>query len=253
MNAQTSIQSLLHQELIKIRIRNPAYSLRAYSKKLGISHSALSEILNGKRNVSKKLAQRLAQRLCLSPEQVDAMLFGKIQTPTSKQRRALELAADHFHIVSDWYYFAILSLCETKEFPGTSLFISDYFELDQRVAQTILDRLVRLGLLKFERGKYRATGKEYASSDGVGSVSVRKHHFQTLELAKASLEEDPLEERDFTSMTMAIDPKNIPEARKLIRKFRDDLSCLLEVGEKKEVYKLSLQLFSLKHKGRKHV
>jgi len=43
-------------------------------------------------------------------------------------------------------------------------------------------------------------------------------------------------------MTMAIDPKNLPEAKKLIREFRKNLSVLLEEGTKTEVYDLNIQL-----------
>ena len=44
---------------------------------------------------------------------------------------------------------------------------------------------------------------------------------------------------------MAIDPENLGEAKNMIKSFRKRLSKKLESGNKKEVYKLAIQLFPL--------
>jgi hypothetical protein len=67
---QLAIQRLLHRKLEQARLRNPAYSVRALAMKVGLGSPALSEILNGKRRVSLKLALRIGERLCLSPPEV---------------------------------------------------------------------------------------------------------------------------------------------------------------------------------------
>jgi hypothetical protein len=50
-------------------------------------------------------------------------------------------------------------------------------------------------------------------------------------------------ERDFTTVTMAIDKRKLSTAKELIRKFEDELSDLLESGHRTDVYRLSVQLF----------
>jgi uncharacterized protein (TIGR02147 family) len=69
---------------------------------------------------------------------------------------------------------------------------------------------------------------------------------QILTQALVALEEVPIEKRDQTSMTMAIDSSLIPEAKLRITRFRRELSSFLENGKKKDqVYQLALSLFPL--------
>src|SRR4051812_17731490 len=75
-SAQTESYDHRHwilDRFLRGRQRNPRWSLRAFAKQLGVSHSALSEILSGKRALSQKAAVRFAQRLELSP--ADTKLF----------------------------------------------------------------------------------------------------------------------------------------------------------------------------------
>ena len=55
---QNEIIERLSNEYTKARAKNPSYSLRAFSNRLGIQVSALSEILNGKRVISKKKGKK---------------------------------------------------------------------------------------------------------------------------------------------------------------------------------------------------
>ena len=63
--------------------------------------------------------------------------------------------------------------------------------------------------------------------------------------AVIALENDPLERRSTTGMTMAIDPSKLPVARKLIEDFMFKLCEVLESGERAALYQLSVSLFSL--------
>jgi hypothetical protein len=54
-----------------------------------------------------------------------------------------------------------------------------------------------------------------------------------------------VEKRDFTAVTVAVNPKNLSTAKELIRKFQDELCDQLEAGRCTEVYRLSVQLFPL--------
>ncbi|MFN8791598.1 MAG: TIGR02147 family protein [Bdellovibrionales bacterium] len=248
---QAQIQSLLMRELTHYQLRNPAYSLRAFSKKLGISHSALSEILRGRRKVSAKMVSRFAERLSLPPQEV-ARILTPTQSTGSSPRQALQLASDQFYFVSEWYYFALLSALERDKTDGKPSSLAEYFGLNLKTVTAALERMARLGLLEKRVDCYAPTGKSFASTDGVVSASIRKNHLQGLELARLALEGDEITDRDFSSMTMAIDPKKIPEAKRRVRQFQDDLCQWLEGGKRTEVYRLNIQMFSLKGKGRKY-
>ena len=107
-------------------------------------------------------------------------------------------------------------------------------------------RLKRSGFIeKGKDGKLVKVDRQLAGPDLLRSIAVRKSHYQALDLARRSLDEDDISQTSFTAMTMAIDPSRIAEAHRRIRIFRRKLCAYLESGERKEVYRLSVQLFPL--------
>lgn len=262
-DGQVALQQVLSDTLTQARIRNPAYSLRSFARLLRISPAALSEILNGKRRVSKKLAVRLLDRVNPNPVELNKILRSFEATPQSAESTAStekraqkapgtkpasyqQLSMDHFNVVADWYHFAILSLAETEDFVGEAAWISQRLGLRKRVTETALKRLERLGLLiRDPAGHLQATGAQFSSPDEIASRALRRSHAQHLDLALHSLEAHEIKVRDFTGITMAIDPEKLPEAKNRIRAFRDELCSYLESGSKKEVYRMNIQLMPL--------
>lgn len=248
---QIAIQQTLQEALTSAKTRNPSFSLRAFAQRLGVSPSSLSEILNGKRRVSRKLAERVTDRLCLPPAEREALLNLFVAENQSGETAGAskvytQLSADQFHIVSEWYHFAIVSLAETQGFRGRAGWIARRLGIKLSEAQTALERLTRLGLLEQDaRGELVPTGKQFSSPDDIQNLALRRAHTKNLELAQASLENDPVAHRDFTAVTMAVDARRLPIAKQMIREFQDRLSAFLEAGEKNEVYKISVQLFPL--------
>lgn len=255
-NLQIEVVRVLQEKLHAARVKNPSYSLRAFASKLGLSPAAVSEILNGRRAVSEKTARRIADALILNPQElarIEASAAGiKSQKRTARrervqgQRPSLELSMDNFQAISEWQHFAVMSLVETQGFKEDAAWVAKRLGLTRTAAKDALERLERLGMLqRDEDGVLRATGVNYRSPDEIASLALRKAHHANLELAKNSLEKDPLEKRDFTAVTMAIDPARLPEAKQRIREFRQEIEAFLEGGEKKEVYKFCMQLMPL--------
>lgn len=256
MKDQLALQNLLNMKLTELRVKNPSYSMRAFAKKAGLTSSALSEILRGKRRVSRELAERVAQRLCLAPDQASALLElfpAKLTYDATAREAAIsytQLNMDHFYVISDWYHFAILSLVETQGYRHEPAWVARRLGIKTTEAKAAFERLERLEMITIDK-KGRATRHDvhYATSDEVASVSLRKLHAQNLELARRSLEDDEVHERDFTAMTLTIDPKDLPDAKKMLREFTDRFAKRLERGAKKEVYKLCLQFIPLSKGG----
>jgi len=237
---QNEIIERLSNEYTKARAKNPSYSLRAFSNRLGIQVSALSEILNGKRVISKKMGHRILSGLGVSPIESKNILSGINEEDDSS------LSLDYFKVISDWYYFAILSLAEIPNFETNPSWIAKRLNISKREAKMAINRLISLGMLVENKdGSYKASGIQYKTPTDILNASLKNHTVQTLELATDSVINDPVKERDFSTITMAIDPENIAEAKKMIMSFRKRLSKKLESGNKKEVYKLAIQLFPL--------
>lgn len=255
--AQTEIQNKIRLNLNQLKIRNPSFSLRAFAKKLDLSPSALSEILNGKRKISKRMAARIYERMNLSPNEMNEALslFDQESHKTenvhdessdkSKTIDFLQLSSDQFNLIGEWQHFAILSLMETKGFKSDLIWIANKLNLTQKVVQTSIDRLVRLGFV-FRKNKKLVTNKRaLLTSDNVSNQAVRKAHYADLVLAEKALDTCPVDERDFTSITIAASKNNLIKAKKMIREFQDKLTLCLEEGEKDEVYKFSFSLYPL--------
>lgn len=266
MNRRAAVQKLLLAKFSEGRSRNPAYSLRAFSRRIGLSPTSTSLILNGKRQVSRKLAEKLCHKLMLDPHQRSNLLksFG-LQTVDAADAddsehgaapNPLQLEADQFRLISDWYYYGILSLIKTRGFKSDPAWISRRLGISLKETADALERLERLGILvQGKGGKLTRKVPRYRTSDDVIDLSVRQSSFQGLELAKRSLEQDPVEARDFTHLTMAIYPDKLPQAKTLIRRFQDQLEELLENGkpglEPAEVYRFSTQLIPLSRSAAK--
>jgi uncharacterized protein (TIGR02147 family) len=234
----------LEHELRDRRARNSRYSLRAFSRDLGINSTSLSLFLSGKRGLSDESCRRTIERLRYTPLGMPATVFGR---PKKGDRRGFaSVDFDTLAMVADWYYFAILSVFELDGFRATPQRIARRLNLPLTVVEQALTRLCASDMLKCDRhGHYATTGKSFATPNQVSHLAIRRSHYQALALAKESLDVDDISKRYFTAMTMAVDPARLEEAGRRIRKFNRSLCKFLEGGEKKEVYRLCVQAFPL--------
>jgi uncharacterized protein (TIGR02147 family) len=86
------------------------------------------------------------------------------------------------------------------------------------------------------------------TSEDIESQALQESHSEALRIAAEKLERIPVGLRDFSSVTMAIDPKKLPEAKAIVREFQEKLYALLADGKKTEVYQFNFQLFPLTQK-----
>lgn len=258
MQEQIAIQKLLQTKLAETQHRNPGYSLRSYSKKLGVHVGALSHILNGKRRVSRELAERITRKLLLDPQSRSEILalfpekrkYAKSSSSEAPESRYLELTASQFKTASEWEHFAVMSLVKCEGAKNSAEWIARRLRITESRARQVVERLLQLGLIELDsNGNLTRSKKSYRTPDDYADEALKKHHDETFELARESLYRDSISERDMTTVTMAVDPKKMSTAKELIRKFQDDLSELLESGHQTEVYRLSVQLFPLTQIG----
>jgi uncharacterized protein (TIGR02147 family) len=243
-------KSLLQEELLKRCRKNTSYSLRSFAKYLGIGHSALTEMLNGKRSITKKSMEKLGLILGLSIDELNEYQNASTSSPTQEecsQASYQQLTIDQFAIMSDWYHYAILELIKVKEFPHSTSDFSRALGITKSEANIAVERMLRIGLLEIkENGSFEEINNGFATniSGNLTSAGSKKLQKQILEQSVEALMTLPIEVRNHTSMTMAIDPRLIPEAIERIKKFRRELSEFLETSASPtEVYQMSLSLF----------
>ncbi|MGE0174352.1 MAG: TIGR02147 family protein [Oligoflexales bacterium] len=232
------------------RQKNSQYSLRSYAKFLGISAPQLSKILNRKQPLSLRHATQIADKLALSPSQRSQLataLNSELLLPTDARGRQefLQLADDRFRLISDWWHFAILSLGSVRGNSKDPKWIATRLGITVQVAEDAFQRLLRLNLVEMVDGGYRQSGLPLSTTTDVPSSAIQKYHRQNLELAAEKLGSIPVDLREFTSITIAVDPNNIAKAKDAIRKFKRSMADSLGSGNKEEVYTLAIQLFPL--------
>jgi DNA-binding MarR family transcriptional regulator len=233
----------LAAELRDRQARNPLYSLRAFARSLGVSRTALSDVISGRRDFSMKNALRAASRLPLTPGQTAKMIeqLGGKEPPESVTYQSL--SEDQFRLVADWHHFAILSLARVPECRAEAAWIARRLGISRREASDALERLLRLGFVRRARGQLKRVSRPLHSPTEVPSEAIRKHHRQNLQLAEKSLDRDPIGLRDFNTITMPLDPEILPEAKRRLLQFKRRFSEFARASRPRRVYTLSLQLF----------
>ena len=241
----------LQEELIRRSKMNPRYSLRAFSKSLGVEPSFLSKILHGKRSITEDTLLRFSMKLGLSPKEMETYQKQYV----SKEKRGKwdrsemsfrDVTYDHFQVIADWYHYAILELLTVKGFEHSTRSISKVLGISVPEANAAIERLIRLGFLQKKREKWvNLSGNNTTLGNKFTASALREQQRQILKKALLALEDVPIERRDQTAMTMAIETRLLPVAKKKITAFRRRLCKFLQKNTKKrdDVYLLSLSLF----------
>ena len=179
----------------------------------------------------------------------------KNPSPNSGKSKGVVLAAnnyqglelDAFLAISDWYHYAILELMKVNEASLNPKWISKRLGITVIEAKTAVQRLIDLNMIQVDaNAKLKELPKAHTTVQHQYSNSAfRKLQKQILLQAINALEEVPFEVRDQSSLTMAIDPALIPEAKEKIKKFRRELCAFLQTNDQNltEVYQLSISLF----------
>lgn len=242
--------------------RNSRYSLRAFARDLDLFPSRLSDILKGKQGLSAETAAKLASRLGFNAEEserfITLVLSEDARSPLHRKAakdRLKVLATDNnyaviqehlFRVISDWYHFPILELTLVEDFKPTSEWIAHRLGITFIEAERAIERLLALQLLVPTPKGFKAATTFPATSSEIPSQAIRTFHSQILKLASSALYLQAITQRDFSANMLAIDPASLPEMTKELKQFRRKFEKKYKAKKnKKEVYCLAVQLFSL--------
>lgn len=168
---------VLRHWLDERKARNPRFSLRAFSQKIGISHSTLSQIFSGERNLSVQTAQRITTQLKLSADEKELFILKvRLESANPAERKEIErklleiehfrsapvLSAESTQVLSNWPSFAVFCVCQMNWPNTTAVEISKMLELPLPLVQETLDNLIAKGVLVI---------------DGKGFVTIERQKF----------------------------------------------------------------------------
>ena len=259
MNLETRayFREKLKDDFCQKQRKNPSYSLRAYARFLGIYSATLSSVLKGKRTLPLPSAEQISNKLSLSPKEKDRFIssifeikslkrLSSLPLKPKKEERLLDQTETQYKILSEWEHYAILSLLECDDFKSETEWISNRLGITKIRSDQAIQKLKDAKLIKISKnGKIQKTFEKLNTSEDVVSKAIQKSHHESLEIAQEKLKTVPVEKRDYSTTTFAVDPRHMEEAKTLIREFRKRLARLMEDGRKTEVYRLSIELYPL--------
>lgn len=256
-----SYRDILKRELSTRQQINPRYSLRSFARDLAMPASKLSQTLSGKCGISPTRASRIAQRLRFSKEEtaffIDLVSAEHSRSPSIK-RQALEKIADsntkysllsleEFQAISAWHNLAIIEMTHLADFKNDPQWIGQRLGISATQVKESIERLIKLGLLKRQGMKLIDTNLHLRVGNDVLSKVVQTFHIQIMNQAKKALISQPVEDREFASTLLAIDPLKLPEAKQALQEFRRKFCQNIQKGKspKNKLYSLSMQFFEI--------
>lgn len=260
-----SISELLGTEFSRRKQRNTSYSLRAFARDLRLSPSRLSEVLNGKEGLSEKTVDGIASTLTKKSVErgyIKDLVLAEFSRNSKVRAAAKErvdemrkaesfrrLKEDQFRVISDWYHAAILELVHLPEFQEQPAWIAKRLGIPSVTAGSALSRLQTLGLLeRGADGKWTAKPEAYSAFSDMPSTAIRRFHHQVLNMHSDSLREDPMHDRQFLSMIVAIPRSRLEEFKSEMNKFATQFWQKIEDEPKDDLYSLSLQLCPVRNR-----
>lgn len=234
MNDQ-DFNAIIKSELNRRMTENQRYSLRGFARALKMDPSTLSKILSGQRKISEKAQSKMLIKLGINTNEISD-LFSSISD-------------EDFEQIPEWYDTAILEQLMVSGFKATKKTLSQVFELNEIQVASALLRLQKLKLIKISKAGVvsdATSGQTTNFKSPTTTHTKRNLQKQFLEKAISSIDIDPIEERDMTTITCAIDSDKVAEAKLRIKKFRREMAEFLTSGSKSNrTYNLTISLYPL--------
>jgi len=261
----TNYRVFLHDYYAYKKSTSPAFSLRFFAAKAGLSsHAHLKLVMDGKRNITKNTVVKIIQGLNLADERASyfenlvffnqaktdkekAFYYGKLvkSTPGSRLHK---MDKAQFRIFTEWYHSVIREMVELRGFNPAPEWISRRLggTISPAQAAESLKLLASLGLISKTANGYRQAQSLITTDDEVNDLLVKQYHGQMLDLAKSSMEAVSADKRDISAVTFAIQRKDFPALKKHLQLMRKELlDFSSEAGSGEDVVQVNIQLFPL--------
>lgn len=249
--------------------QNARYSLRAFAKKIGLSPGGLSQIMNGKKNLSVERAHAIGLALELDPQETEYFLSlvqlesakapalklqylekVKLLNPKlegSKDLKQTLLTLDHFKLISDWYGLAIIELVTIVEGEWTATSIAKKMGLSKIEVENTLTRLTNLELIEQTAdGHFVRIAGAVMIHASVPNEAIRNYYTGVHQRSLESLTTQTVAEKVIGAQVFAFDPAQIDEVRELADQFLNQLNELAKKGKHRtQVYQAITNIFKL--------
>lgn len=257
------LRALMEQE----RARNPVFSYRFFARVAGFSSpSYLKMVLDGQRNLSPSSIQQFAKAFKLGRQEAayfeSLVLFNQARSEKEQELYFERLTAlrprttlrglerDQFEYYTRKHFVIIREMVALPHFREDPAWIGKCLNppLKAKDVEAAIAVLLRLDLLRRDAtGKLTQCDEGLTTAPEVASIELMSFHRAMLDDAKEALFRIGPERRDISALTIPIPKQTIPELKRRIREFREQILELINRGtaDYHEVYQLNIQLFPL--------
>lgn len=225
------------------------FSYRQFSSFLGLkSPNYLQLVIQGERKLSEELASKFTKlaklsegdrlyfcalvRLAHAPNEQVAKEAEKQMLVARKKMATTYLDKAKAQILSSWYHMLVRESVSLKDFEPSGEYISKKLSglISPEQAEASLQLLLMTGLLKKDlNGKLRATDQVLDTGDGVFSYQMmHQAHGETLNQWGRNLAKLNPKEQELGLIHIPISSQKLPELRKRMRQFQDEIIGWLE-------------------------
>lgn len=240
------------------QLKNPAYTISAFARQLGLPPSRLSEILKGKIGISVKRAMDIADILKLSEKDkeffINLVQAEHDRNPLQRQK-AQDKISDFYDKyaaleegkISNWYHLALLELIGLDENLGNEQ-LASRLGLSEVIAENSINELLAMGAISKSQtaNGFTIVDANRETAMDIPSESVKQLNEQILGKAAQELRLQDVSNRDFSIAVFGFNKEQLPLAKERIKQFRRDFMKEFESAPHKDsVYSMSLQFFEL--------
>lgn len=257
MPKKESTPEIFRRALKQKQRRQPAYSLRALARDLGVSAAFVSNTLQGKRVPPRSRLEKFFYFLELDiPEREQVLknlgMFFTVALPSPparkiRPRRTNE--ADNRGLLSSWANVAVLEGLTLGAPHRNPESLRARLGLNENDFRRVIKTLHQLGLIEESSGRWRKKETHLYVAGGRSRQEVREFHAAMIEKARAELvtktTQIDYEHRLINGSTFALNPRQLDRLKAKIIGFLDELSREATRGPCRHVYQCNIQLFPL--------
>ncbi len=173
--------------------------------------------------------------------------YGKIARFRS-ERSITEIIPEQFDYFTNWYNVAIRELLNYQSAPANPEEIAANLipPITSEKASHAISLLSSMNLIQEEDGEYRTTSTLLNTRSEINSLAIRDFHRQMLSRAEESLDNTPVEKREFSAATLSLSEEGYQKLCERIREFREEaLHIACDDRGVDRVMQLNMHLFPL--------
>lgn len=250
---------------------DPTFSYRIFAAAINMDASLLVKILQGKRHVSTKNIEAFVQFFRFKEGKAEyfreMVAYGKAKNDEQVRKHfetlqkmrpssCRELDEARYRYFQQWFYPMIRSALDVFDYRGpehaAALGDSCIPKISANQVENAVDALLQLGLVHRRKdGRIVPTDAHLKTKEHWLSASISDYQKSIAELAHRSIAETPKEERDISTLTMALDSSQIQRIRDIIAEARRSIVNVANSMPSQicdSVYQLNFQLFPMMKK-----